>query len=124
MQLLRVRGVAQEFPQSRRLRAGRPERIEHLLRGQREQPADGVRRGDRSRSSRRVEDLVVRSAQEFADTDADVITSNGCGDQLASGALERLRDRERRRKHDRARMKYRAVVYVVLLGEMRRGGVD
>ena len=37
---------------------------------------------------------------------------------------ERLRDGQRRRKHDGAGMKHRAVVHVVLLGDVRRGGVD
>jgi hypothetical protein len=35
-----------------------------------------------------------------------------------------LRNRQGNREHDRGRVEHRAVVHVVLLGEMRGGGVD
>ena len=66
----------------------------------------------------------MRAAEKFSDADADFVTGDGGGQQIASGASPRLSDGERRWKHDGAWMKHRAIVNIVLFGEMRRRGVD
>ena len=66
----------------------------------------------------------MRAAEKFADPNADFIAGDGGSQQVAPGRSERLRNRERRREHDGAGMEHGAVVHVVLLGEMRGGGVD
>ena len=124
VQLLGVGRLAQELPQPGRLRAGRAERVQHLLGRQPQQLAHRRRRGQRAGGAGGVEDLVVRAAEELADADADLVAGHRGREQLAARAPQRLRHRQRRRKHHRGRMEHRAVVHVVLLGHVRRRGVD
>ena len=111
-------------PQARRLRAGRAEGMQHLRRRQPEQPADRRRSRQRAGRARGVEDLVVRAAEELADADAHLVADDRGGSSSRAAATERLRRRERRREHHAARVEHRAVVHVVLLGEVRRCRVD
>ncbi len=65
----------------------------------------------------------MRAPEEFADADADFVAGDDGGEHLAPGASHRLRDRQRRREHDRAGMEHRPVVDIVLLGVVRGRGV-
>jgi hypothetical protein len=65
----------------------------------------------------------VRAAEELADADADFVARDHGNKELRAAPAERLRDRERGREHDRRRMQHRAVVQVILLGDVRCCGV-
>ncbi len=124
VQLFRVGGVAQEFPQAGGLGAGGTEGVQHLRRRQPQQAPDRGGRRQRAGGAGGVEDLVVRAPQEFADPDTDFIAGHRRCQQFAAAAAERLRHRQRRREHHGGRMEHRAVVDVVLFGEMRSCRVD
>ena len=89
-----------------------------------QQVAHRGRGGQRAGGAGGVEHLVVRAAEELADADADLVAGDRGRQQLAAASAERLRHRQRRREHHRGRMEHRAVVHVVLLGEVRGRGVD
>ena len=124
VQLLRIGGVAQELPEPGGLRARGAEGVQHRGVGQPEQAADARCRSQRAGRAGRVEHLVVRAAEEFAHANADFVPGDRGDQQVAAGSPDRLRDGERGRKHHRSRMKDRAVVHVVLLGEVRGGRID
>ena len=65
----------------------------------------------------------MRAAEEFADADADLVARDARGQQLLAAGAQRLGDGDRGGKHHRRRMEHGAVVHVVLLGEVRGGGV-
>src|SRR3546814_17625106 len=90
MQLLGIGGVAQEFTQTCRLRAGRPQGMQHLLLVQVKQPAYGDCRGERAGSAGGMKNLVVRSAQEFAYAYADFVAGYRGGQQVFARASQRL----------------------------------
>lgn len=66
----------------------------------------------------------MRAAEEFAHTDTDFIAGHCRRQQIAPGTAERLRHRQHCGEYDGSRMKYRAVVDIVLFGKVRRCGVD
>jgi hypothetical protein len=124
VQLFGVGALAQKLPQAGSLRTGRTERMRHLLGREPQQMAHRGRGRQRAGGAGGVKDLVVRAAQKLTDADADLVAGHRCRQQLTAAAPKCLRHRERRRKHHRRRVEHRAVVHVVLLGHMRRGGVD
>jgi hypothetical protein len=65
----------------------------------------------------------VPAAEEFTDADADFVAGHAGGQQLLAARAQRLRRSHRRGKHHGGRVEHRAVVHVVLLGDMRGGGV-
>ncbi|MNT75046.1 hypothetical protein D3C72_2139080 [compost metagenome] len=71
-----------------------------------------------------MEDAVVRAAEEFTDADTCLVTGDRRQDQLAAGFAEVLRRCQCRGEDHRGRVQYRAIVQVVLLDQMRAGGVD
>src|SRR3546814_8735435 len=109
MQLLGIGGVAQEFTQTCRLRAGRPQGMQHLLLVQVKQPAYGDCRGERAGSAGGMKNLVVRSAQEFAYAYADLVAGHRGGQQVFARASQRLRHGDSRREDHGGRMKHRSV---------------
>ena len=119
VELLGVGRVAQELPEAGRLGAGRAEGMQHPLGRQPQQMAGGGRGGEGPGGAGGVEGPVVRAAEELADPDADLVADDRSRQQLATGPAEGLRHGQRRRKDDRCGMEHRAVVHVVLLGEMR-----
>jgi hypothetical protein len=96
----------------------------HAIGVEPQQVADRCRGRQRARGAGGVKDLVVRSAEELADADADLVARHHGGEQLAARASERLGHGQRGREHHGRRVEHRAVVHVVLLGEVRRGRVD
>ena len=76
VKLLGIGGVAQELPKPGGLRAGGTDRVKHRRRVEAEKAAGRYRCRDRARGSGRMEDLVMRTAQEFADADADLIAGD------------------------------------------------
>ena len=123
VELLGVGRVAQELPEAGRLGAGRAEGMQHPLGRKPEQMAGGGSGGEGPRGAGGVEGPVVRAAEELADPDADLVADDRGRQQLATGPAERLRHRQGRREDDGGGMEDRAVVHVVLLGEMRGGRV-
>ena len=124
VQLFGIGGVTQKLPQSRGLRAGAAECVQHHFGRQAQQPPHRGRRSHRARGAGGVEHLVVRAAQKFADTDADFVAGHAGHQQIAPAGAQRLRHRQRGREDHRRRVEDRAVVHVVLFGEMRGRGVD
>jgi hypothetical protein len=124
VQLLRVRSIAQEFPQARRLRAGRAEGMQHLVGCELEQVPR--RSGSRQRAgrARRMKDAVVRAAEKFADADAHLVAGHGRRQQVAPAGADRLGNCQCCRKHDRTGMEDRAVVHVILFRDVRGSRVD
>ncbi|MNU71772.1 hypothetical protein D3C71_612070 [compost metagenome] len=124
VQLLRIGRVAQELPHTGRLRAGRAEGMQHLLRRQLEQAAH--RRGCRERARRRrgVEGAVVRPAQELADADAHLVARDHGRQQLRAAGAEALCHRQCGCDDHGGRVEHRAVVHVVLLHVVRGRRVD
>ncbi len=123
VELFRIGGVAQEFPQAACLRARRAERIQHLRRRQTKQTPSGRRSGHGAGRASGVKHLVVRTAEKLSDANAHLVTRHCRRDELTPRRAVRLRQRKRYREHHRRRMKYRAVVHIVLLGEVRCGAV-
>ena len=66
----------------------------------------------------------MRAAEKLADADADLIAGDRSGDEVAARGAEVLGGGKRWRKDHRRRMEHRAVVDVVLLGDVRGGGID
>ena len=97
--------------------------MQHLLRREAQQVACRGGGGERAGRAGGVEGLVVRAAEKLADANADLVAGDRRGDQLATRSAERLCGGERGREHDRGRMEHRAVVHIVLLGDVRGGGV-
>ena len=123
VQLLAVGACAQKLPQPRRLRAGRAEGVLHLRRREVQQTPHGGGGGQRAGRGRGVEHLVVAAAQEFAHANADLVAGHAGRHQLGTAGANALRHRQRRRKDHGRRVEHRAVVHVVLLGHMGRGGI-
>ena len=123
VQLLRICCIAQEFPEPRRLGAGRAEGVSHLFGSQLQQMADRRGRRKRACSARCMKDAVVRAPKEFSDADADFITRNAGRQQVSPACPERLRDRKRCGENDSRRVENSSVVYVILLGGVGRSGV-
>ena len=71
-----------------------------------------------------MKDLVMRTAEEFTDANPDLIAGDGGNQQIASRRALGLRNRQHRWEDDGRRMKDRAVVNVVLLGDVRGGAID
>lgn len=101
VQLLGVRGIAQELPQAGRLRARRAQGMQHLRGVEPQQMADRDGGGQGADRGGGMEDPVVRTAEEFADADAGLIAGHRRGQQVAAAAAKRLRDRQRRREYHR-----------------------
>ena len=125
VQLLGVGGVAQEFPQPGRLRAGRAEGVQHLRR--RSGAAGGPPRRRRPACRR------CRWCGRPCSASGRGIRRRGCRPRSprrwppagrAPLSAHGLRHRQRRREHHRGGVEHRAVVHVVLLGEVRGRGVD
>ena len=124
VQLFGIGGGAQELPEPGRLGAGGPEGMLHLRGVQPQQVARRCRGSERAGRTRGVEYLVVRAAQKLSDADADFVARHRRRQQARAACADRLRQRQRHRKYHRRRMEHRAVVDIVLLGHMRRRGVD
>lgn len=122
VQLLAVGGGAQKLPQTGRLRAGRAEGVLHLRRREVQQTPHGGGGGQRAAVAG-VEHLVVAAAQEFAHANADLVAGHAGRHQLGTAGANALRHRQRRRKDHGGGVEHRAVVHVVLLGHMGRGGI-
>ncbi len=124
MQLLGIGRIAQELPQPCGLRAGRAQRMEHLLSVQAEQAAHRDGGGDECRPCRWCGKSVVRAAQEFADADADFVAGDRRREQVRPERRQRLGDGERGREDDGGGMENRAVMHVVLLEHMGCRRID
>jgi hypothetical protein len=70
-----------------------------------------------------MEDSIMRTPEEFAGTDADLITDHRCRDEIAARRAEILGKRKGGRKHHGGGMEDRTVMDIVLLGNVRRGGI-
>ena len=64
------------------------------------------------------------AAEKAADADADLVAGHRRQQKVASRRTTLLGDRQRRRKHHRARVKHRAVVDIVLFGNVRGCAID
>ncbi len=123
VQLLGVRRVTEKLPQPRRLRTGAAEQMGELLLVETHQLANGHCRGQGADRRGGVEDAVMRAAEELADADARLVAGHRGHQQLSAGLAEILRRRQRSGKHDRGRVQHGAVVQVVLLHQVRTGGI-
>ncbi len=65
----------------------------------------------------------MRAAEELSYADAHFVACNGCGQKIAAGTVEALRYGQGRWKYDGAGVEDGTVVDVILLGEVRGGGV-
>ncbi|MNN15359.1 hypothetical protein D3C81_1284610 [compost metagenome] len=124
VQLLGIRGVAQELPQARGLRAGRAQRLVDAFGIQVVELGHRGRGGERADGARGVEHGVVRAAHELADADAGLIAGDRRQQHLGAGLAFGLRRGDDGREHHRGRVQHRAVVHVVLLDHVRRSAVD
>jgi hypothetical protein len=124
VQLLRVGGVAEEFPEAGGLRSGGAERLSRPLRVEPEELRSRRRGGEGARGAGGVEDGVVGAPEKFADADSRLVAGDRGEEKILAGALLGLRQGEDRGEDDRSRMEDGPVVHVVLLHYMGRRPVD
>src|SRR5580698_9930197 len=67
---------------------------------------------------------VVRSTEEFADSDTHFITCDGRGNELFAASAECLSGGPCCRENDGCRVQDRTIVEVILFSEVRCSGVD
>ncbi len=124
VELLGVGGVAQELPEPGRLSTRGAQGVQHRFFVGLQEVGDRRRRGDRARRAGGVEDLVVAPSQKGTDPDPGLIAGHAGRDEVSSRGAGLLRRGQGGGEHYGRGVEDRPVVHVVLLDDVRGGGVD
>ncbi len=118
MQMLAHRAIRVELPERRRLRAGAPERVHHIVHAQVQQRSCRGGRAKRRDRAGRVKEIVVARIHRFPDAERGLVPDRHGGKERTAIRVLPFRDRKRRRDNRRRRMDGRSPVDVVELEDV------